>query len=64
MKKSTIKIFIIIFLSITIVLCDITIIGCTCLETINVINIINVTPLLIMYFYSIIALLILILTKL
>lgn len=53
-----------IFLVITIVLCDIIIIVCGCLYTINVINIINVTPLLAMYDYSIIALLILILTKL
>ena len=53
-----------IFLVITIVLCDITIIECACLSAINVINIINVTPLFAMYGYSIIALLILILTKL
>ena len=64
MNKSTIKKFIMIFLVITIALCDITIIGCACLEAINVINIINTTPLLAIYFYSIIALLILILTKL
>lgn len=64
MNKSTIKEFIMIFLVITIALCDIIIIVCGCLYAINVINIINVTPLLAMYGYSIIALLILILTKL
>ena len=64
MNKSIIKEFIMIFLVITKTLCDIIIIVCGCLHIINVINIINATPLLIMYFYSIIALSILILTKL